>query len=97
MPFGVPEALIAFEVFILIGALINLIANIVSTAFICQYWCGRKNGAGTTVVYIPSQGAAGNGPMQAISLPPGSQVIFLPSNNTGTPGAHVPVQTHVPA
>jgi len=92
-PTGVPEALMAFEVFILIGALTNMIANIVSSAFMCQYWCGRKSGAGT-VVYIPSQLATGNGQMQAISLPPGAQVIFLPANNQDT---HLPVQAHLVA
>jgi len=90
---GVMEALMAFEVFILIGALINMIANIVSSAFMCQYWCGRKNGTGT-IIYIPSQLASGNGTMQAISLPPGAQVIFLPANNQDS---HVPVQMHLAA
>jgi len=89
-PNGVPEALMAFDVIILLGAITNMIANIVSLAFICQYLCGRKNGAGT-VVYIASQVATGNGAMPAISLPPGAQVIFLPSNTN----THF-VQTQVP-
>jgi len=90
-PIGLPEALMAFQVFILIGALANMIGNIVSSAFICKYWCGRKIGAQSTVVYIPSQVATGNGQMQAISLPPGAQVIFLPPNNQEN---NVPVQTN---
>jgi len=91
----VPKALIAFEASILIGALANMIANIVSSSYMCRYWCGKTNGAGSTVIYIPSQVASGNGAMQAISVPPGAQVIFLPSNNQGAPVA-VP-QTHMAA
>jgi len=90
-PSGLTETLLAFEVIILIGALANMIANIVSSTFMCKYWCGMKNGP-STLVYIPQQVASGYGAKQAISLPPGAQVIFFPSNNQE---GHVPVQTNM--
>jgi len=84
-------ALITFEVFVLLGALTNMIVFIVSSSFMCEDWCGKTNGACSTVVCIPSHLASGNGE-RPISVPPGAQVIFLPSNIQ----ENVPAQTNAP-
>jgi len=81
-------ACLVFEVFILAAAVINAIANILSTAFICRYWCGRTYIPAGTTVFIPTQ----VGPMQTVALPAGSQVVFLPPNVTVS---HVGIQQPV--
>jgi len=73
----------AIEILLTFIAGANLITNIVSAAFICRYWCGKGSaGQANTIVYVPSQIQGGNGPMQMIVLPPGSQISFLPSSTT---------------
>jgi len=68
----------------------NFVTSIVCAAFICRYWCGKGSdgpGRANIIVYpantiVPTQIQGGNGPMQMIVLPPGSQISFLPSSTT---------------
>jgi len=82
---------IILQSLILIGAMINFIASIIAPAFICRYWCGKSDGEPTTI-YILSQIGGGNGPLQAITVPPGSQVIFLSTLPTHGQTEKVPLE-----
>jgi hypothetical protein len=81
-PPGMVESIIAMQIVILLGAIAHMIACIVSSAFICRYWCccGRNTG-GPTVLYIPNQTTGSDGAMQAINVPAGAQIILVSAGN----------------
>jgi len=73
------------EILLILVGVANFVTNIVSAAFICRFWCGKGSaapGQANTIVYVPAQIQGGNGPVQMIVLPPGSQISFLPSPTT---------------
>jgi len=82
-PVATARTLLVLQAFLLLLAIASLLANIISSAYICRYWCSRQSGeAAGTVLYVPTQVNGANGPLQAIVVPRGSQVVFLqtPSN-----------------
>jgi len=97
--FGAPAALLGFEICVILFGFINVAANFATVVYVCIEWCDKGEASRTaTVVYLPrSQSLDGSdhGSIQAISVPQGSQVIFLPITSVTTQNQNQAVQPSV--